>query len=104
MDIRKTRTCEKCKAVVLIEHVRLYPKPDGTNLVVCEKCCDDLKKLNKETNSALTSKTTELPSPEYGTFFCIRCNYTFRVDKAKAGLTHNLQCPYCGKTDRIKAQ
>jgi DNA-directed RNA polymerase subunit RPC12/RpoP len=104
MDIRKTRTCEKCKSVVLIEKIRLYPNVDGTNLVVCEKCCEDLKLKTKEADKALSSKIESLPNPEYGTFFCTRCNYTFRIDKTKAGLTHNIQCPYCGKTDRLKAQ
>ena len=104
MDIRKTRTCEKCNAVVLLEKIRLFPKIDGTNQVVCDNCCEELKLKNKEVDKSLSSKTETLPTPEYGTFFCTRCNYTFRLDKTKVGLTHNIQCPYCGKTDRLKAQ
>ena|SRR3989344_1574943 len=104
MDIRKTKTCEKCKKVVPIDQVRLFPKDDNTNLVVCGPCSEELKKNIKDKNPTLSSKIASLPIPEYTVFLCTRCNYNFRVDKAKVGLTYNLHCPYCGKPDRLKAQ
>lgn len=103
MDIRKTKTCEKCKKVILIENVRLFPMGEH-NLVVCGDCCEELKKNIKDKNPTMSSKVASLPIPEYTVFLCTRCNYNFRVDKAKAGLTYNLHCPYCGKPDRLKAQ
>ena len=152
-DIRKTRTCEKCKTVVLLDKVRLYPKDSETNLLVCESCCESLKAgirpdlpgknktiINSPRASALTSVSqssiakmkaepaseiyigsqssskmkidhkknisdrtiSQLPSPDYSQYRCIRCNYFFKVDRSKVGITTNMSCPYCGRADKIE--
>lgn len=100
MDIRKTRTCERCKSVVPLDQVRLYPKDETKNLLVCGNCCLELKKATA--GEIGTSKLTMPNSPSYLGYFCTRCNYNFRADRSKAGLTYNLHCPYCGKTDRLE--
>ncbi|MBI2669257.1 hypothetical protein HYX14_05430 [Candidatus Woesearchaeota archaeon] len=101
MDIRKTRTCERCKVVVPLPQVRLFPKDISTNILVCENCCEDLKRATKA--PALQSKVKNLPQAEYKSFSCSRCDYDFRIDKAKAGITHNIMCPYCGQSDRLRS-
>lgn len=100
MDIRKTRTCERCKAVVPLDQVRLYPKDQNKNLLVCEPCCGELKKATA--GEIVTSKTKNLSAPSFLGYFCNRCNYNFRADKNKAGVTCNLSCPYCGKNDSLE--
>src|SRR3989338_2348281 len=100
MDIRKTRTCERCKLVVPLDQVRLYPKDETKNLLVCTNCCTELKKASAGEIESLKTKTL-LPT-SYTGYFCTRCNYNFRADRSKAGLMYNLHCPYCGKTDRLE--
>ncbi len=97
MDIRKTRTCERCRAVVPLEKVRLVPNPKGEqNLLVCEPCSVEVIK-----KPVTPSKMKKLPSPEETKYFCGRCRYSFRADASKIGVTYNLHCPYCGKTDQL---
>jgi len=97
MDIRRSKTCERCKTVVPMEKVRLFPKPDGRNQLVCEPCSLELKKPPAKL------KVANLPPPDYVTYHCAHCDYSFRVDRAKADVTYNLHCPYCGRKDRLQA-
>lgn len=101
-NLRGTRICQKCKAVVLLDNIRLYPKDKDTNILVCEKCCEELKKAtDPKTYEAKKSNISNLPTAEYKRYRCSRCGYPFRVDISKAGITHNLHCPYCGETSRL---
>lgn len=102
MDIRKTRTCERCKIVVLLDQVRLYPKSDNKNFLVCTNCCEELKKASAGQISAAEIKTKALEPASFVKYSCTRCNYNFKADNSKAGLTYNLHCPYCGKIDRLQ--
>ncbi len=99
MDIRKTKTCDKCKANVPLEMVRLYPKPMGGNLVLCEACLEKTKRT--KTHPDIPSRAPRLPSSDYFKYDCRRCKYEFKVDENKANITYNLVCPYCGKSDKI---
>ena len=100
MDIRKTRTCERCKTVVLLDQVRLYPKSDNKNFLVYTNCCEELKKASAGQIKAEV-KTRDLGPASFIKYNCTRCNYNFKADDSKAGLTYNLHCPYCGKEDRL---
>lgn len=100
MDIRKTRTCERCKTVVLLDQVRLYPKSDNKNFLVCVNCCEELKKASA--GNIPTDLKAKGPAPELMKYNCTRCNYNFKADNSRAGLTYNLHCPYCGKVDRLQ--
>ena len=102
MDIRKTRTCERCKSVVPLDQVRLYPKDQNRNLLVCGGCCAELKKATA--GEIAESKVKTLSPPNFLGYFCSRCNYNFRADRSKAGITYNLCCPYCGKNDRLETR
>ncbi|MFH0701477.1 MAG: hypothetical protein V2A62_03495 [Candidatus Woesearchaeota archaeon] len=130
MDIRRTRTCERCRNVVPLEKVRLVPKNNEVNMLVCEACVEELKSapqskitnaqsryvadqskskvMNmapaaKQTKYAWTSqRVSALPTPDYARYICTHCNYTFRLDRAKAGLTYGAKCPYCSRTDKIR--
>lgn len=93
--ITKTRTCEKCKGQVVLNKVKLFPK-NKTNLLVCDKCFEELSHPKSET------KVKPLPPPEYVKYVCSRCRYAFKTDAVKAGMTFNLLCPYCGKSDRLQ--
>src|SRR3989338_9599428 len=101
VDIRKTRTCEKCDSVVVLDKVRLVPKNKETNLLVCDKCCDELKKMAAR-ETKFDSKVEPLLPPQLSKYLCRRCDYSFKVDINKAGLTYNLHCPYCGKADQLQ--
>ncbi|MBU1112223.1 MAG: hypothetical protein ABIG93_02155 [archaeon] len=100
MEIHRARTCERCKQVIPLNKVRLYPKDKEGNLLVCESCCDELKKAGKGT--LVSSKIKPLPPPDYVSYFCSRCNYNFKIDLSKTGITTNLNCPYCGRLDRLE--
>ena len=84
MDIRKTRTCEKCKAAIPLDQIRLYPKNKDTNILVCQPCSQELNKNIKEKSPSILSKTKPLPPPSYSTLSCSRCDYQFRIDENKA--------------------
>jgi len=129
MDIRRTRTCERCRNVVPLEKVRLVPKNNELNMLVCDACVEEMRTspLSKITNSqsryvaeqpkvkvANSSSPTQakyswssqkiapLPTPDYGRYVCTHCNYVFRLDRVKAGLTYGAKCPYCGRSDKIR--
>lgn len=59
--MRKTRTCEKCKAAVPLNQVRLYPKSADHNLMVCGKCCEEL--MNR--TSSLDNSGPVRNTPKY---------------------------------------
>jgi len=101
MDIRKTRTCERCKNVVLLDQVRLYPKGENKNFLVCTGCCEELKKASAGQLPETKVAKVTVPS-SYVKYNCSRCNYVFKADSSKAGLMYNLNCPYCGKADRLE--
>ena len=100
MDIRRTRTCDRCKTPTPLDKVRLLPKGKEENLVLCEKCCAEFKE--RSSSAALRSKIKPLPAATFSNYQCTRCKYKFRVDKAKAGVTYQMHCPYCGKNDRLE--
>ncbi len=116
-DIRKTRTCERCKAVVPLEKVRLYPKDKEKSWILCEACCEEYKnrmnshsnfpsKIEKKpiTNTVYLNRKEERVESDQRTLkkkFCSRCNYSFKVDPNKVGVLYRLCCPYCGKDDKV---
>src|SRR3989338_7110001 len=102
MDIRKTRTCERCKTVVLLDQVRLYPKSDNKNFLVCVNCCEELKKASAGNIPTTDLKAKNLMPSVLVKYNCTRCNYNFKADNSRTGLTYNLHCPYCGKVDRLQ--
>lgn len=99
MDIRRMQTCEKCRTSVPLEKIRLFPGANNKTMAVCVSCSTKIQKPPEKTKSAPT-----LPAPEFVTLVCKRCNYAFRADQSKAGVTHRLHCPYCGKQDQLKRQ
>lgn len=119
MDIRRTRTCEKCKQVVALDKVRLYPLDENKNQVLCETCCEALKNIqklkqgknvkplaprqvikNKVVERKNISESLQLP-PGALKVFCERCRYYFKTDLNKAGVSQKVSCPYCGLSDRL---
>ncbi|MBI2572421.1 hypothetical protein HYV86_01045 [Candidatus Woesearchaeota archaeon] len=46
MEVLKTRTCERCKAQVPLNRVKLFPRSADHNWLVCENCCDVLRNMN----------------------------------------------------------
>lgn len=174
MEVLKTRTCERCKAQVPLNRVKLFPKDADHNWLVCENCCDVLRNMNmsqigrsmptadkkepvrnvyqlkqpvapfrprdttqpsrgvimaggipqrmvelaKEPHEpvrnaykvrappvplkSMTSANDLVSGNSHKNLFCARCNFTFKVDKEKVGLLHRLNCPYCGKSDKLQ--
>lgn len=100
MDIRRTRTCDRCKSPTPLDKVRLIAKDKEQNLVLCEKCSTEFKQ--KASPASLRSQIKPLPKPDMGSYLCTRCKYKFRSDGAKEGVLFRLHCPYCGKSDRLE--
>ncbi len=116
LDIRKTRTCEKCKNVVTLDKVRLYPKDKDKNWLLCDNCCNELKnKMSTFSNAPSSLERKQVTNhvfidrkeervdskKDLAKKFCMRCNYSFRVDPERVGILYNLKCPYCGKDDKV---
>jgi DNA-directed RNA polymerase subunit RPC12/RpoP len=128
-DIRRTRTCEKCKKTISLDDVRYYPKGHDVYMLVCEKCKEDLKNISKGDINKLKANPeyafgkpkipkilASVPRPEQQKaetttkvsgdpskvmYNCSRCKYDFKVDEY--GLrSPKVQCPYCGKSDKTK--
>jgi len=100
MDIRKTRTCEKCKSVITLDKVRLMPKDKENNWLVCDNCCKTLKENSVKTKPEHRIITNQFQEKKI--LSCARCNYTFKIDTIKAGTIHRVFCPYCGRADKIE--
>jgi len=99
-DIRRTKICDNCKIVLPLDKVRLFPKDETRNFVLCEPCCTTMKN-RAVAKPKFSQKTAVVPSTDYVNYVCLRCKYNFRADSSKFGVTCNLACPYCGKTDQI---
>ncbi len=99
MDIRGTRTCEQCSTAIPLANVRLVSKNQDRTSLLCPQCAGKFKE--RVLLAQGKSKIEALPPAEYVGYKCTRCNYSFRVDAIKAGLTHRLLCPYCGKSERL---
>lgn len=100
MDVRNSRTCERCKTVVPLDQVRLYPKNSEENLLLCGNCTKELEDMARA--KKLKSTTKPLPQADFAKYYCTRCSYAFRVDESLVGLTVQLKCPYCGKGERLE--
>ena len=129
-DIRRTRTCERCKTTMSLDQVRYYPKSHDVYMIVCDKCRDELKKISRGDLGNLRTKSDpmlmkpkipkileSIPSPtpkpaektpvsstddfSKVTYNCSRCDYDFKVDEYSLR-TPKAQCPYCGKSDKTK--
>ncbi len=128
MDIRKSRTCEKCGISSPLDKVKLFPKDKESNWLVCEECCEKLRiaaeklktgveghrnipimkrepirnvvkpKEEIKAKSAQEEKKSEL---DHLVVFCARCKYKFKIDVQKAGVCYRVFCPFCGKDDRL---
>ena len=125
-DIRKTRTCERCKVQVPLANVRLFAQNESRNLLLCEACCDILKQKgtampgeNKVIRNvyqprSVVDKTPPLSAskPEFKLesskilnrpqMSCVRCDYQFALSEPRPGAISPLSCPYCGKSDRLQ--
>ncbi len=128
MEIRNSRTCEKCGVSSPLDKVKLFPKNKESNWLVCEECCEKLRiaaeklktgieghrnipvfkrepirnvvKVNEETPKAKPKeeKKSEL---DCQTVFCSRCKYKFKIDVRRADVCYRVFCPFCGKDDRL---
>lgn len=59
-DIRKIRTCEKCKNNVPLDKVRFYPKDKEKNILVCDACCEEMKNVIKDRLAIRTKPITNV--------------------------------------------
>ncbi len=115
MLLSKTRKCEQCTIVTPLENLKLFPTKDGKGYrFLCRECGAQFKKrasLNAGSTSAKEASPTatktrpakeqqkDLPKEQ---LVCIRCNYKFKADLDKAGVSYNLVCPYCGRKDQLR--
>lgn len=123
-DILKTRTCERCKSQVPLAKVRLYAQNETKNLLLCEGCCDILKKKGSglpdgqkviknvyQPRDVITNQPSTVGRPEVKVeskvvnrpqMSCVRCDYKFTINESQSGAGSQLSCPYCGKSDRLQ--
>ena len=105
MDIRRSKTCEKCKTTISLERVRLIPSGKDTSIVVCDTC------LRK---SQITAGITPRQQPSqskpiknipktYSLKRCRRCKYDFRIDVNNVNIS-KIMCPYCGRSDSLETK
>ena len=120
-SITRTKTCERCKKDTPLAEMKFYPITKEKNIFICQKCHQELKgardpKMNQKTmetepkqvktkiiQSAPQTIKTESNINKVQ-LACDRCNYKFSVDQNKFAIFKNIQCPYCGKTDKVKKQ
>ena len=88
--------CERCRKFVQIADIKYLPKGNETKMALCRSC---LKSFNIPASQV--KKPVVQTGPAMESFLCTRCNYKFKVSKARDA---SLRCPYCGKSDRIDEQ
>ncbi len=121
MPLSKTRKCEQCTIVTPLENLKLFPTKDGKGYrFLCLECGEQFKKRASPNLGASSAKSapsaakTAAPKTALAKeqqqkdqlkepLICIRCNYKFKADLDKAGVSYNLVCPYCGRKDQIRA-
>jgi len=122
MEIRKTRTCEKCNVQVPLGKVRFYPRDETRNWLLCEACAEKMKvsKIKQTTAFAAPAIPQKIEivrnivqpkaqnkniiastDPSYDTKYCNRCHYQFQIDLDSKNRVKKMVCPYCGKDDRL---
>lgn len=97
MDIRRVRTCEKCKKTVPLSEVRLMPKNKDMSMLVCGECCEELRTVHSQNPPKKPIKNTPANVEKRQ---CTRCNYSFRISTTRLDLQKPV-CPYCGRDDRV---
>ncbi len=121
MPLSKARKCEQCAIVTPLESLKLFPTKDGKGYrLLCIECGEQFKKRASpnfgasSAKSAAEAKTAAAKAPlakeqqkkdqlkEH--LVCLRCNYKFKADLDKAGVSYNLVCPYCGREDQLRMQ
>ncbi|QQG38573.1 MAG: hypothetical protein HYS32_03125 [Candidatus Woesearchaeota archaeon] len=101
LSVQKSRVCERCKALVPLEGVKLFAETSDRSVVVCENCSVELENAKKgKLERTGTTKRFNAPAKN-ASYTCERCTYKFRVDEARAGIVHRVFCPYCGKDDKL---
>lgn len=119
MQLSKTRKCEQCKIDTPLDNLKLFPSDDGKGYVfLCTECGELFKKRGKPKEEAAARSSTakgapKATAPKNATepqksaskeaLVCLRCNYKFKADLDKAGVSYNLVCPYCGRKDQIRS-
>ncbi len=113
MVLSKTRRCEQCTSVTPLETLKLFPTKDGKGYrFLCSECGEQFKTRASPNTGA--KSVTSAPKPSQAkepqqkaqlkeVLVCLRCNYKFKADLDKAGVSYNLVCPYCGRKDQIRA-
>ena len=128
MEIRNSRTCEKCGNSSPLNKVKLFPKDKESNWLVCEECCEKLKiaaeKLKtgieghrnipmlkrepirnvvkaKEEIKAKPIQVEKKEDLDLQVVFCSRCKYKFKINVQRADICFRVFCPFCGKDDRL---
>jgi uncharacterized CHY-type Zn-finger protein len=86
----KKYLCERCRKFFTFKEIKYIVKGTDSKVALCDKC---RQQANVEkTNIQEKAKDSKEP------YFCGRCKYKFKFDRALGG---KLTCPYCGKNDKI---
>jgi hypothetical protein len=118
METVQTRTCEQCKRATPLPKVRLFPRSNGKQWLLCDICCEEQKtrtqprisnipqQAKPKNTSAATPSGRQALAANTATVTreklrCSHCNYKFYANTREAGVTFKLRCPYCSKSDAL---
>lgn len=82
--------CDRCHKTAPISEMRYELKGKDGRIALCSGCRSEKAVEKKE-------KTWV---PEKKAYLCSRCRYKFKFDEKGVS---SIKCPYCGKTDRVRA-
>ncbi|MBS3133588.1 hypothetical protein J4470_05725 [Candidatus Woesearchaeota archaeon] len=88
MQLSKTRKCDQCTIAT--------PFETGASSV---KSVPAVKAAESKASQA---KEQQQKAMQKEALVCLHCNYKFKADMDKAGVSYNLRCPYCGRKDELR--
>lgn len=119
MQLSKTRKCDQCTIATPFENIKLYPSKDAKSYIsLCKECGEQFKKrasprtgassvksvpaVKAAESKASQAKEQQQKAMQKEALVCLHCNYKFKADMDKAGVSYNLRCPYCGRKDELR--
>ena len=93
MEVRRSRTCEKCKTSVPVSEVRLYPRDRERNWVLCAACCDYLKNRSlADPHRPITNQPKPVQTPQQNSVKpTMYAGHTSTLSKVKPALSGSSQ-------------
>lgn len=88
MEYSKQVICERCKKSVPINEIKYIQNIKNKPLLLCSICRGEKEEK--------ISKSITIKRGYKRSYNCLNCGYDFKSNEL------NMNCPYCGKRDKIK--